>query len=291
MRQQADLFDADYERSLLDQFIQESKLYRKSEEYKKLLDFVVRLRNFAPFNAMLLHIQKPGLSYAALDRDWRERFGRWPKEGARPLIILWPFGPVALVYDVMDTEGAPLPTDVASFFARGPVDAEKIGSFVSRLERENIQITWVDAGDQHAGSIRLIKRATTNKEKDRYRLVLNRSHGLAVQFTTLAHELGHLFLGHLGEDRTHQVPARPCGSHAQIELEAESVAYIVCSRNGVECRSQTYLANYVSANTTIHQIDIYQVLRAAGQVESLLGVAAQATSKRRGRRGQPHTRA
>jgi hypothetical protein len=29
-------------------------------------------------------------------------------EGARPLLILWPFGPVALVYDVMDTAGKDL---------------------------------------------------------------------------------------------------------------------------------------------------------------------------------------
>jgi hypothetical protein len=59
----------------------------------------------------------------------------------------------------MDTEGEPLPADVASFFARGAIDAEKMASFVPRLERENIQIAWVDVGDQHAGSIRLLKHA------------------------------------------------------------------------------------------------------------------------------------
>ena len=36
------------------------------------------------------------------------------------------------------------------------------------------------------------------------------------------------------------------------------------------------LANYVRADTTVDQIDIYQVMRAAGQVESLLGLAAHA---------------
>ena len=100
---QLNLIDTDATRSLLDQLISDSKLYTKSKDYKELLDFVVRLRNFAPFNAMLLQVQKPGLSYAASARDWRVRFGRWPKEGARPLLILWPFGPVALVYDVMDS--------------------------------------------------------------------------------------------------------------------------------------------------------------------------------------------
>src|SRR5688500_16570738 len=112
---QQELFDTEAVRSLLDQLITDSKLYTRSQDYKDLLDFVVRLRNFAPFNAMLLQVQKPGLTYAASARDWRERFGRAPREGARPLLILWPFGPVALVYDVTDTEGGGLPEDVAAF--------------------------------------------------------------------------------------------------------------------------------------------------------------------------------
>src|SRR2546422_3049424 len=126
---QQELFETKAARSLLDQLLADSRLYTQSKDYKELLDFVVRLRNFAPFNAMLLQVQKPGLSYAASARDWRERFRRWPKEGARPLLILWPFGPVALVYDVMDTEGEPLPRDVASFFARGNLDEGKLSSF------------------------------------------------------------------------------------------------------------------------------------------------------------------
>src|ERR1039458_5077229 len=92
-----DLFETEAARSLLDQLLTDSRLYTKSKDYQDLLDFVVRLRNFAPFNAMLLQVQKPGLSYAASAHDWRERFGRTPQEGARPLLILWPFGPVALV--------------------------------------------------------------------------------------------------------------------------------------------------------------------------------------------------
>ena len=113
---QQNLFETEAARSLLDQLLEDSRLYTQSKDYQELLDFVIRLRNFAPFNAMLLQVQKPGLSYAASARDWRERFGRSPKEGARPLLILWPFGPVALVYDVQDTEGRPLPEDVCVIF-------------------------------------------------------------------------------------------------------------------------------------------------------------------------------
>src|SRR4051812_21693416 len=88
-------------RSLLDQLLTDSRLYTQTTAYKELLDFVARMRNFAPFNAMLLQVQKPGLRFAASAFDWKIRFGRKPKEGVRPLLILWPFGPVALVYDAV----------------------------------------------------------------------------------------------------------------------------------------------------------------------------------------------
>ena len=44
--------------------------------------------------------QKAGLyalDHSASARDWRETFGRTIKIDARPLLMLWPFGPVALV--------------------------------------------------------------------------------------------------------------------------------------------------------------------------------------------------
>ncbi|MFC1533647.1 ImmA/IrrE family metallo-endopeptidase [Thermodesulfobacteriota bacterium] len=271
---QLDLFDTEVTRSLLDKLLEDSRLYTQSKDYKELLDFVIRLRNFAPFNAMLLQVQKPGLSYAASARDWRERFGRFPKERARPLLILWPFGPVALVYDVMDTEGEPLPEDVASFFAHGPINEKRITSLIPLMRKKQIEWCWVDAGDKKAGSIKVIKRATKEKEVTYYRMFINRNHSPAVQFATLAHELGHMFLGHLGTDKTLNVPKRPMLEYTQRELEAESVAYMVCARNGVTSKSETYLADYVTQNTTVDEIDIYQVMRAAGQVETLLCLTA-----------------
>ena len=43
-------------RSLLDHLLTESKLYKTGEACEALLAFVVRMKNFAPFNAMLIHI-------------------------------------------------------------------------------------------------------------------------------------------------------------------------------------------------------------------------------------------
>jgi len=259
-------------KNILNQLLTDSRLYRQSKDYKELLDFVVRLRNFAPFNAMLLQIQKPGLSYAASASDWWQRFQRKPKPNARPLLILWPFGPVALVYDVMDTEGKQLPEDVAVFYARGPIDENSIVSFIPKMRAKNIEVCRMDAGDKKAGGIRVIKRADKDNKFTFYRMDINRNHEPATQFVTLAHELAHLFLGHLGPDRSLHVPERPLLSYQQVELEAESVAYLVCARNRVKSKSETYLKNYVDTNTTIDDLDIYNIMRAAGQIETMLGL-------------------
>lgn len=272
--QQQDLFGDDAARSLLDQLLEDSRLYRTSQDFQRLLTFVARLRNFAPFNAMLLEIQKPGLSYAASALDWRERFGRKPKESARPLLILWPFGPVALVYDVQDTEGKPLPEDAFSFVANGPMTAQKVLGFHQGLSKAGVDLCWIDSGDRHAGFIRVVWRASNPKELTRYQISINRNHSAAAQFATLTHELAHMTLGHLGADRKNGIPRRQQLSHAQQELEAESVSFILCERNGIKSRAHRYLSDFVGADTSTDSLDVYRILRAAGMVESLLGLGA-----------------
>lgn len=264
-------YDVAEARSLLDQLLTDSRLYTQSGDYKELLDFVVRLRNFAPFNAMLLQVQKPGLRYAASANDWWTRFRRKPKADARPLLILWPFGPVALVYDVQDTEGKDLPEDVDSFFARGTITEGQMRGFLPLMTKKHISCSFVDAGDQKAGSIRANGQIKINdREISTYLLKINQNHSVPVQFATLTHELGHLFLGHIGPDKAMNVPKRVPLTHDRRELEAESVSFLVCARNGVQSKAETYLTNFVKANTTTDSIDLYQVMRAAGQVETLL---------------------
>lgn len=278
-----DLFEAEATRSLLDRLLTDSRPYTKTQDFKKLLDFVARMRNLAPFNAMLLQVQKPGLHFAASAFDWEVRFGRKPKEGAHPLLTLWPFGPVAVVYDVLDTEGAELPRGFFSCYARGPVDEGRIAAFAEPPRKKNIDWCWVDAGDERAGFIRVTKRATSDNEATECRIHINRNHPPATQFKTVAHELAHLFFGHLGPHKKLNIPERPRPDHRQGELEAESVAYLVCARKGIESASETYLTDYVDQHITVDQIDVYQVMPAAGHVEALLGLSEHTRFESRNR--------
>lgn len=281
---QSELFgpepDAEVERSMLDELLHSSRLYHTSADYLKLLDFVSRLRNFAPFNAMLLQVQKPGLTYAASAWDWKTRFNRTLKEGARPLVILWPFAPVALVYDVLDTDGPDLPADVAqTFHAVGSVNEKTMQRHVRLLHTPGIHVERIPYGDGNAGHIEVVKRSDRKDDKPDYQVRINATHPLNVQFVTLVHELGHLFLGHLGPDAHLKIAQRQPLKHPQKELEAESLAYLVCKRHGVASKSESYLADYVAANTTVGSLDLDTLLKAAGQVETVLGIAAETLFK------------
>jgi hypothetical protein len=258
---------------LIDSLLRQSRLYSTSEAYVQLLGFVARLRTFAPFNAMLLQVQKPGLKHAASAKDWHERFGRFPRERARPLLILRPFGPVALVYDLADTDGRPVPDDAFAFRAVGSVKDADLARMDKRLSRKRIATVWFDGGDSQAGSIRRIAASANARTYSEYQLDVNQNHPSPTQFVTLAHELAHLSLGHLGEDRKLRVSSRATTPHAVCEVEAESVAYLVARRFGVESHSESYLVGYIDERITAADLDVAQILKATGLVEDLLGIA------------------
>jgi hypothetical protein len=184
--------DEDEARSLIDTLISNTKLYNSAERQMKLLQFIARFRQFAPFNAMLLHIQKPGLTHAATIRDWWKKFHREPKRDARPLLILRPFGPVDFVYDIQETEGDPLPEEAFQFVAHGQTPIGWFESAIHILDRLNIKISTIDQGDGSAGYIQRLNHPDA-ESPDFYRLCVNQNHSTATRFVTIAHELGHLF--------------------------------------------------------------------------------------------------
>lgn len=260
-------------RTLLDKLLIQSRLYQSSNEFKELLDFAIRLRSMAPFNAMLLQIQKPGLTFAASAYDWETRFKRTIKFRARPLLILWPFGPVGLVYDVLDTEGPDLPKDVSSFYAKGKINDDRIAVFESILQKRSIAINFHDRGDDSGGYLRRLSVAPDKKSYSKYELGLNRNHSAATKFSVLVHELAHLFLGHLGEDLKLKIEGRKLEYQAE-EVEAESVAYLVCRRNKVERRSESYLTDFFDGkDSKVNLPELYPVLRSAGRIEQLLNLS------------------
>ena len=265
-------------RSTMAEQISDSNFYTQSNDSNDLLDFVVKLRNFAPFNAMLLQIQKSGLSHAAFATDSWQRFRRNPNERARHLFMLQPFGTASLVKNVADTEGKESPDSEECIPAADAISRDRLETFKPILQDYHIEWLEVDEGDKRSGSIRVIQRALDTSAHTAYRMHINRNHPPAIQFATLVHELAHLLLGHLGEDKNFRAPPRTGLSRPQVELEAESVSYLVCARNGIESKSEIYLSHYVGHHMTIYDIDIYLVLRAAQDIEKLLNLSPSSST-------------
>lgn len=275
LNNQLDLFDAANRReegetrALIDRLIADTRLYASSEALKALLAFVAKLRHVAPFNAMLLHIQKPGVSFALTAADWLARFGVRPKADARPLLVLRSFGPVDFVYDILDMEDAPALDVAAAFPAAGAVPPEWTKNAAARLSRERIALRWFDRGDNHAGYAHMTRQSKDDKTLCDFEIVVNRNHKPATAFVTIMHELAHLFLGHCGGDPKRQVKDRRTNDAVRCEVEAETVAYVIAKRSDVSPRSESYLDAYQGA---FADLDLHTVMKAANAIEHLLGL-------------------
>src|SRR5438045_3546687 len=80
-------YDRGTARKALDDLISRALAYRTGPELKALFDFMKRFPHLAPYNAMLLHVQNPGIGYAVQARFWERKYRRQIHPGARPYVI------------------------------------------------------------------------------------------------------------------------------------------------------------------------------------------------------------
>lgn len=271
----------------LDELFTLTKLYRSKSSFHELVHFIARFRFYSPYNAMLVHLQMPGARFVASPSRWKKNFGRSIRPGARPLVILQPRGPVMFVFDVKDTEpdrnAPPLPMEVTNPFA---VEYGRVGRqlemTISNAVRDGVRITERDAGSQSAGQIGATKASAKLKfqvksipEPEfidvplRYELLLNRDHSREEKFATLAHELAHLYCGHIGTPNPDWWMDRSGQETKLQEFEAESVCYLVCERIGVKNPSAQYLSGYLKEDGEIPPISLEGVMKAAGLIEQM----------------------
>ncbi len=105
------------------------------------------------------------------------------------------------------------------------------------------------------------------KKERRFRIKLNANHDLPTRFATLAHELGHIYCGHIGKDIKGRWPSRISLTSETCELEAEAVAWLVCQRNGITTRSKEYLSSLIP-KAKHDDVSMYTIFEAANRVES-----------------------
>ncbi len=268
-------------RSAIDQMFLEALTTKGSQAFDDFLDFVVRFSSMSIYNAMLVWVQRPGAGAVATRKKW-EKFGRKIKPDAIPIAILRPFGPMAFVFEQGDTEGRPLPgAEASSLFATGELSqtiydqtlkaAEKYEIQVEESEQYGVLLAGTAAGfkilPETFHAIYIPTETRKGQTVRAFRIRLNAKHDLPTRFATLAHELGHIYCGHVGADSKGRWPARSGLSYEIREAEAEAVCWLVCQRNGVKSRSREYLSKLMK-NLDPTGISMYSIFEAANRVES-----------------------
>lgn len=259
--------------------------YRNTQEFKKLLDFVGHFSYLAPYNAMLVQMQKPGATFVFNGKKWQE-YGRRPKINAQKLIILKPFGPIQCVFDYGDTEKIPgalnalEETDLMQLWdeslkrTKGEIKKETWDILMKNLLVYGIYVDdKFQAANTYGGYIMPYKEKQlsimVNKESvkmnSRFIISINKNQEQIVQFHTICHELGHLFCYHqfYTESKRRKLTIK------EREFEAETVAWLVCKRHGIYNPSEEYLASYAPhGEIPICSTDL--IMKAVAEIEKMM---------------------
>ncbi len=282
----------------IDELVHRTVTYRNSQKFHDMISYVGMMPYLAPYNAMLVDLQKPGTKIAFSISRWRDKYGRRPTINATPFIILVPFGPVQAIYDYESTEmieGMEWKNKAKMELieewcntlnkTNGHLDKQKWDMLLNNLPVYGIDIdNSFRAATTYGGYLRKFRQrdeyranlkipfAYDKKEGETYYMTararfiisINGTQSLEAKFHTLCHELGHLFCRHRFYDDT------KCGlTHKEKEFEAETVAWIVCKRHGVMNPSEEYLATY-SRNGEIPECSLDMIMKAVTEIEKMI---------------------
>ena len=283
----------DSDKSNLDILFSEVRRFRKSKYFRELLNTCGKFRHLSPFNAMLVNLQKPEARWVLRKKEWERDFHRSLKPNAQPLIILVPFGPVDYLFEIGDTESQlglfpDTDEDILSsierpFKTKGNVSEDDIERLQKRCSLLGIAFDMqMNAGVNYGAKIELLKHPQILRDvqvkKDQfmnleapYLISVNKNASRGEQFSSIIHELGHLFCGHLQSPAGWKPWSMRLLRHEVEEFEAESVAWLVCDRLNIEPSSVEYLAGYLDENENIpNEVSIENIFRAFNYVWDLI---------------------
>lgn len=229
----------------------------ESDSWTDWLRSQSRFHNYSFGNVMLITLQCPHATRVAGYRAW-QAMGRQVSKGEKGLSILAPmrrtvedeatgekrsylsgFGVVS-VFDVSQTTGEPLPESPASVLTNGNGDEPLRLALVAQIESAGY--SYADAS---ADDYTISQGAHGYTDFDDKRVIV-RADLPSQRVKTTAHELAHVLLHAPDND------AKP-DSRALCEVEAESVAYVVCHALGHDTGDYSlgYVAGWSGGNADI----------------------------------------
>ena len=248
----------------------------QSERYLDYLRTMSRFHTYSLNNTILIHMQMPNATHVAGYNKWKNQFGRHVKQGEKGLTIIAPtpfkrkieemkldpdtkapvldgdgnvvmeereveiplFKPVK-VFDVSQTEGAPLPSLVSNLTG----DVQQYEAFMEALRRASpVPVQFKPLREGLDGFLNPQDQTITIRE------------GMSQVQTVCAavHEITHAMLHNRERDQaaaaagnTDQELPKPKDKNTR-EVEAESVSYTVCQYYGIETSANSlgYIATW-----------------------------------------------
>jgi hypothetical protein len=252
--------------STIDELFKHSKIYHNSDKFNELVQFMGRFRDYAPYNNLLVRLQNPSCSFYARERDWNDNFRRHLKEDARPMLILAPMHPVMLVYDLDQTEGAELPKELQDFSKfEGEWEPEWLSNAVENAKGHRIRVDFKTLSSTNGGFATLAPGSGEWK----MRIAIHDGLDAPSRFGVLCHELAHILLGHLGTDWDQWWPGRLNLDRRTVEIEAESVAYIVTNHLGLKGASAAYVSRHLKGGQVPPSVSVDYIAKVAGHIEKM----------------------
>ena len=239
-----------------------------SGRFYEYLSFMGRFHAYSVSNTILIWLQMPKASYVAGYRAWQEKFKRQVRKGEKAITILAPcphkfvkevtnedgekeqvevtyknFRPVS-VFDISQTDGE----DVPELAVRLTGDVEDYEPLLAKLEGLSpVPVSFEETNDGSNGYYRL----------DEKRIVVKSGMSQRQTIKTLVHEISHAIL-HDKDTGTE----KDAGKNLR-EVQAESVAYTVCSALGLDTSDYSfgYVAGWSGEKEVKELLASMQVIR------------------------------
>lgn len=220
--------------------------------FRNYLDTISKFHSYSLNNCLLIAMQMPNASYVAGFKDWQKKFKRNVKKGEKAIRILAPNKckfekeeindkgevekvvvefmryRVVPVFDYSQTEGEELPT-ICKPLTADVNDFEKIKAKLESISQVPVSYEPIDNG------------ANGYFDRVAKRIVVKAGMSEAQTIKTLIHEIAHSILH---ADVFCEIPREV------KEIQAESVAYIVCKEAGIDTDDYSfeYVATWAQMN-------------------------------------------
>jgi len=263
----------------IDELFNRSLKYRGTQAFFRFYNFIARFSHYSRFNTMLVYVQDESVTFFGGASYWLKKFNRTIKQDARPYVILKPFSPVMLVYDVLQTEGR---ESAKNFLERGlGVNPHEVkGTIDPQILKDALEIAKSMGITVAHRQLSFFTEGYLNTDRG-VKIALKDSLNHEQKFSVFIHEIAHLFLGHTEHTELWQKQKKEKGKGKQIkltpreianstkELEAETISFLICKKLGLETRAAEYLSVYISCEKDLEEFSHELVIKVADKIDEI----------------------